>query len=287
MQLDSKDVMLSFVQKYVRDNVNTVNIGKVVGRSSFNNMQCVDVNIQVSRLYKNGDVLPYTNQVLYNIPVVFPSGGMGGMTFPIAIGDNVLLLFGQRNIESWLLGDGDREAIPADSRHYSEDDAIAIPCIHTSKNNLSPSLENFKLWLRDAFFEIKPTGRMEIANPNGSLVIESNGSFSYRTGDIVITALNSSGDVSIDNGAVEFDLDGDGSCSLTNGSGTITMNAGGTINLNGVTISPSGAISTPSSLSVTGSTTLGATVTSAGVNIGSTHVHGGIQTGGSLSLVPQ
>lgn len=40
-------------------------------------------------------------------------------------------------------------------------------------------------------------------------------------------------------------------------------------------------------LTVTGDTALGAAVTSAGVNIGSTHVHGGVQTGGGTTGGPQ
>lgn len=51
-------------------------------------------------------------------------------------------------------------------------------------------------------------------------------------------------------------------------------------------VEASGNVSVDGDLTVTGSTTLGATVTSDGKNIGSTHTHGGVQPGSGTSGAP-
>ncbi len=59
------------------------------------------------------------------VPVVFPQSSSGGVTFPLSKGDPVMLLFAQRDIDTWIEKGG--EDAPASARLHDITDAIAIP----------------------------------------------------------------------------------------------------------------------------------------------------------------
>lgn len=75
-------------------------------------------------------------------------------------------------------------------------------------------------------------------------------------------------------------LKNDGSISVENGAGHIRMSADGTVTINGVTFDTSGNVST--SATVTASTD----VEGGGISLKS-HVHGGVESGGATTSVPQ
>ena len=59
-----------------------------------------------------------------DVPVVFPSGGGYEITFPVKEGDECLLIFSERCIDSWFTTGEPSE--PADYRHHDLSDAFAI-----------------------------------------------------------------------------------------------------------------------------------------------------------------
>lgn len=65
--------------------------------------------------------LPVVNEV----PVVFPGAGSYSITWPLAKGDTVLLIFSQASIDKWLSRGDDVD--PLDDRRHSLNDAVAIP----------------------------------------------------------------------------------------------------------------------------------------------------------------
>jgi hypothetical protein len=182
MRQDSLDVLTNLIQKYVRDNVNTHLPAKVVAVTDYGSKQTVDVNIQLSRLYSNGKVLDNKDSIIYGVPVVFPSGGGGLLSFPVAVGDTVLIVFSQRNIEDWLLSDGQREIIPGDSRHYSDSDAIAIPGLYTTQSHLSPNTTDVELKFKNSSIRISPDNVITITNGQSTYVMDG--------GDVTLTATN-------------------------------------------------------------------------------------------------
>ena len=72
------------------------------------------------------DVLP----VIMDVPILFPRGGGYFLTFPLAPGDNVTLLFADRSIDDYLYGDGAIDTDPKDLRRYDITDAVAIPSFY-------------------------------------------------------------------------------------------------------------------------------------------------------------
>lgn len=65
--------------------------------------------------------------IITDVPVVFPGSGGYSITWPIAKGDTVLLVFADQSLDRWLpRGD---IVDPADDRSHTLTDAIAIPGI--------------------------------------------------------------------------------------------------------------------------------------------------------------
>lgn len=83
----------------------------------------VSVKPLIKRVYRDGQQVALP--VIVNVPLIFPRSAGGSLTFPIAKGDGVLLLFSERAMEVFLSKGGDQ--IPGDRRRFDLSDAIAIP----------------------------------------------------------------------------------------------------------------------------------------------------------------
>ena len=59
-----------------------------------------------------------------DVPVIFPHGGGYSLTFPVAAGDECLLVFASRNIDNWWAQGGVQQ--PFDRRQHDLSDAFAI-----------------------------------------------------------------------------------------------------------------------------------------------------------------
>lgn len=74
--------------------------------------------------------------VITNVPVVFPGAGGFRLTFPVKVGDTVLLVFAERSLDTWLAKGG--LADPVDVRTHHLSDAIAIPGLRSFADPLGP-----------------------------------------------------------------------------------------------------------------------------------------------------
>ena len=72
-----------------------------------------------------GGLTPLSLPVITNVPIVWPGAGGFRLTFPVAVGDSVLLVFADRSLDVWLAKGG--EVDPGDPRRHALSDAIAIP----------------------------------------------------------------------------------------------------------------------------------------------------------------
>lgn len=95
--------------------------------------QTVDVQPAVMNGYtdESGDRATETLPVIPRVPVVFPGAGVYSITWPLAVGDTVLLVFSSRSIDTYLAQGG--VADPRDDRRHSLSDAVAIPGLRTYK----------------------------------------------------------------------------------------------------------------------------------------------------------
>lgn len=113
---------------------------------------------QLYRLKRDGTKELLTMPILVDIPVIFPSAGGYAITFPVAEGDEVLVVFASRDIDSWWAYGGTQPQV--DRRMHDLSDGFAILGPRSQKKLLSPSPAASSLQVRSndggAIIEIAP-----------------------------------------------------------------------------------------------------------------------------------
>lgn len=98
--------------------------------------QLADVQPVFQRLFLDDEDAPQTYElpVITDVPVAFPQGGGAYLTFPLAKGDRVLLVFSQRSLDAWKESDGKTQMLPGETRRHHLSDAVALAGIATARN---------------------------------------------------------------------------------------------------------------------------------------------------------
>lgn len=136
--------------------------------------QEAEVQPLIKKRYKNGNVVD--RAVITGVPVVFPAAGGGIISFPITVGDTVLLIFSQRSIDRWVRGNGG-PIDPADNRKHDISDAIAIPGLFALNSALQSDPNNVVIKFKGASIALTPEGAVQIIAPGGLVV----------TGDLTVS----------------------------------------------------------------------------------------------------
>ena len=113
--------------------------------------------------------------LLLDCPVVFPGAGGFSLTFPIAPGDEVLVVFSSRCIDSWWQSGGVQ--VQADLRLHDLSDGFAIPGIRSTPRALaSPSTTDVQLRndAGTALFSIDPSANLRAVTPGSAFVVAQN-----------------------------------------------------------------------------------------------------------------
>ena len=116
MITDAAKAIRDAIQNKITD-IHTAVFGEVQEYDPVENVATV---LPLATSYINGQYVDYPT--LYNVPVAMQKSGDISITFPVAKGDIVLLLFMERSLNRWT-GDPDRPLLSA----YSLNNAIAIP----------------------------------------------------------------------------------------------------------------------------------------------------------------
>lgn len=110
-----------------------------------------------------------------DVPVVFPRGGNFVFTFPVAAGDEVMLVFSQRALDNWW-DRGDVQA-PGPVRFHDLSDAMAIPGLAS----------------RPRFVQSFATDAAEIRTLDGAVVMRLEGARVVITADQVLVGGDEAG----------------------------------------------------------------------------------------------
>lgn len=218
----------------------------------------LDVQPLVSLLLRDGQVV--AQSTILNVPMQQPASSRGGMVFPVAVGDNVLLAFSMRGIDTWKYGNGTPQA-PMDYRMFDKKDCIAIPCIFpTSKSIADPAKHNSSYESGDvSIFNSLGSSHVEIVlKANGDVVVNSPGKVTVNCAD---SEVNASSSVKYNTGQFEIN-----SSSFRVNTGTYSVAATSTATTTGT-------------FSMNGSWVLN------GIAI-ETHRHTGVESGGDTSGGP-
>lgn len=185
--------------------------------------------------------------VCADVPIAFPGGGGFTLTFPIAVGDEALIVFSSRCIDAWWQSGAQDSAQPqAELRMHDLSDGFAIIGPRSQPRVLSP---------------VPSTDGAELRNDARSAFVRIDGSANVTvqtSGNVQVTA----------GGDLTADITGDASV------------VAGTASVIASTIALTGDVTINGNLHVTGTSLLDGAVTNSGKNIGGGHTHSGVATGG-------
>lgn len=94
--------------------------------------QTAEIQIMLKRVIEDEDEnrVEESFPILPDVPIAFPRGGTFGMTFPMAVGDNVLVFFCDMSIDQWRATN--KEIAPDDLRLHDLGGAFAIPGLYAT-----------------------------------------------------------------------------------------------------------------------------------------------------------
>ena len=139
-------------------NLHTSMTGIIVSFDSVT--QFASVQPAIKRVFKSDEadgttiLTPTDLPILINVPVQFPRGGGFSMTFPVAAGDECLLMFAERSIDKWHT-DG-RVSEPGARRFHDLSDATCIVGL-SSRPNAIPNFDSANVEIKkdDASVSVK------------------------------------------------------------------------------------------------------------------------------------
>lgn len=157
----------------------------IVTAVDFSKMTCsVQPAIQASVVNEDGSSTRVNLPLLLDVPIVFPSAGGFTITFPLAINDEVLVIFSSRCIDAWWQSGGVQRAMEA--RMHDLSDGFAIPG-PKSVPKVIGSISSTALQIRNnagtSYIEMGADGKIKLVSsaeveiPNGLKV----GSISFAT----------------------------------------------------------------------------------------------------------
>lgn len=153
--------------------------------------QRIDVQPAVYRVYGNE---AEEEPVILNVPIIFPASSKSSITFPISVGDTVLLVFSKPSLDVFKAGDGEPD-IPSNWKQFDYNDAIAIPGLFpfansvndSGKYNNGHSTSSIKITnnigeATEAAIEIKDDGSVSMSNALANVELGATGEISMVTG---------------------------------------------------------------------------------------------------------
>lgn len=201
--------------------------------------------------------------LLLDCPVQFPGGGGVTLTFPLAAGDEVLVVFASRCIDSWWQLGGIQGQ--AELRMHDLSDGFVIPAVRSQPRKFSVSTGAAQLRTDDgsAVIELNPGTKAVNVTTSGAVTASAGGNITATAGGTASVTASTE----IDLTAPVIKLNGN-----VIAAGTFSQTGGGSSTMSG-------------SLSVTGSLTASVDVVGGGKSL-KTHTHSGVTSGSGSSGPP-
>lgn len=156
---DLSDV-LALQKQDIFASMNCVKVGEI---TSFDGVKkTATIQVLFKRQYPDGTIASYP--LLLDCPVFTLQGGGGAIQFPIAAGDQCIVLFSDRALDDWYTNGA--QAVPSSKRMHDASDGIAIVGIN-SINRETPET---------------PTDKVVISYQGTSLALDASGVIFSGTG---------------------------------------------------------------------------------------------------------
>ena len=127
--------------------------------------QRATVQPEIRRKYITDEVVDLPP--IQDVPVVWPRGGGAVLHFPLAVGDQVMLVFSERSIDEWKESGG--QVLPEEFRKFDLSDAFAIPGGYPFSNPATVDGENVQLKYGNAELKMTKGGKFNLKGVNSEL----------------------------------------------------------------------------------------------------------------------
>jgi len=159
--------LMDTVKREVKIEINCHAVARI---ESFNpEKQTVEAKISYTKTYykKDGDgnLVPYAvaYPLLLDCPAIIIGGGGGSLTFPIANGDECLILFNDRDLDNWVSGSNNSQ--PEIPTLHSLSDGIALVGLRTYKGEPEEyDMERAVLEYNGAIVAVGKNGKVLVKN---------------------------------------------------------------------------------------------------------------------------
>lgn len=115
--------------------------GKIVSYDEATQTAAVQPIVRARYRTPDGESTQYKLPQLPKVPVAFPQGGNCSITWPLVVGDDVLLVVAERSLAEWKAGGGlPGDISPRDPRRFDLSDAVAIAGLSSPAHPLAQVL---------------------------------------------------------------------------------------------------------------------------------------------------
>lgn len=174
------EMLKQTVLEYLDGGIETMLPAIVTDTSRLKDYQQVSLKVVLNQKFDDGNAL--TGADLLEVPVVFPSAGGGVLSFPVKVGDHMIVVFSKRSIDEWKYGYGN-PLTPRLTRTFDLGDGVAIPGLTTVNTHLKPDPRHVVL---------KYAGSSVTLHDNGDVTVSAAGSANVSAAqDINLNALGS------------------------------------------------------------------------------------------------
>ena len=141
----------------------------------------------IKEKFYTGEIL--SMPIVTNVPVIFPRSANASLTFPLAKGDKVLLLFSEKSLERWL--SSGEEVEMGVNRRFDLSDGIVIPGLYSFADQSPSNGEDLILQYKDSKIIIKKDGTIQSESGDARLELKSTGEITIEnSGDSLLDILS-------------------------------------------------------------------------------------------------
>lgn len=155
---DLKTLIETYLHNHTANLYTSIPASVVKVNSNGDSIESVDCRPCIQETFSDGVVAE--SPVVYSVPVIFPSAGGGILSFPVSVGDTVLLCFGMRDMDNFLDGNIDQPA--PTQRLHNMTDGVAIVGLYPTKDNLEPSTKDVELKYKGSKVKISNNGDISL-----------------------------------------------------------------------------------------------------------------------------
>lgn len=240
---------------------------------------------------QDGAYIAVNLPLLVDVPVCFPHGGGCSLTFPIAIGDECLVIFSSRCIDAWWQSGG-YQNLPMEPRMHDLSDGFAIPGPYSQKkkiSNISTSAVQLRTDDAQTFIELNPTTHELNAVTSGDITVNAGGNLDAVVGEDATVQIDGglsatvSGDATLQiDGDLNVTVSGDVTADIT---GALTSTVGTSVHITSPMINLVGIVNITGALNVSGLTSLnGGFGALPKIGGGASTIHSDITISGSTAM---